>query len=371
MKQIKIFGKNLNLALIVFIMNLFYSRQECIHYTMEIQANDTEMDVFHINNDKICRWIPSLLFPVLVVDQQKTDISVIKISEDVSYEMINPVLNFGKKIQGYLFYFSFLKEGLNATLARPKSSYLIKDVCYIGLCSRKGLTQIPENYTLLNHLKNKGGIFENKIFSFDKWELINNDEVLQTHFYFGDSHEHFVTEDENAIIGNCTTNQDDLYWGCIFTNISFNGNIIDLKNGDNFYKIYFSSESHKIIFPLDFESNFNYLTYNRCSFDHDHLEEEFRYVSCNDFFNEKGFANITLMDKKMNITLEIDNVNRYNHLEKDKNKTRILYKEVDYFIFPLIMFKNFHVQFDAETNSINFYTTDSSILQVKEEEEKK
>ena len=371
MKQIKIFGKNFYLALIVFIMNLFYSRQNYIHYTMEIGVNEAEMDVFHINNDNICRWIPSLLFPVLVVDQLKTDISVIKISEDVPYQMINHVLNFGKPFDGYLFYFSFLKEKLNATLVRPKSSYLIKDECYIGLCSKKGMTQIPENYTLLNHLKDKGGIFENKIFSFDKWKLISNDEVLQTDFYFGDSHEHFVTEDEKAIIGNCTTSQDDLYWGCIFTNMSFNGNIIDLKNGDNYYKIYFSSETHKIIFPLDFEENFNYLTYNRCSFDHDHLEEENRYVSCDDFFNEKGFANITLMDDKMNITLEIDNVNRYNHLEKDKNKTRILYQEVDYFIFPLIMFKNFHVQFDAETNSINFYTTDSSILQVKEEEEEK
>lgn len=369
MKHIKIFGKYFYLALILFIMNLFYSKQEYIHYTMEIETKDIEMDVFHINNDNICRWIPSLLFPVLVVDHQKQDIIIEKISDDV-YNMKNPVLNFEKTISAYLYFFSFLKEKLNATLVRPKSSYL-NDVCYLGLCSRKGLTDIPDNYTLLNHLKDNGGIFENKIFSFDKWKLIDNDEVIQTDFYFGDSHEHFEKVDENSIIGNCTTSQDDLYWGCIFKNMSFNGNIIDLKNGDNFYKIYFSSETHKIIFPMEFEASFNNITQYRCFFDHDYVEDEYRYVSCDDFFNEDGYANITLMDDKMNITLEIDNVNRYNHIEKDKNKTRILYKDVHYFIFPLIMFKNFHVQFDAETNSINFYTTDSSILQVKEDEEEK
>ena len=350
-------------------MNLFYSGQKIIHYTMEIQAKDTEMDVFHINNDNICRWIPSLLFPLLVVDHQKKDINLTKIS-DQKYLMKNLVLNDEQQIEVYLHYFSFLKEELNATLVKPKSSYL-NDVCYLGLCSRVGLTTIPENYTLLNHLKDNGGNFENKIFSFDKWELIRNDEVIQTNFYFGGPHEHFETVDENSIIGNCTTSQDDLYWGCTFKNMSFKGNIIDLKNGDNFYKIYFSSENHKIIFPDEFEASFNNITDANCSFNRDYLEEENRYVSCHDFFNEERYANIILMDDKMNITLEIDNVNRYNHLEEDQNKTRILYKDVHYFIFPLIMFKNFHVQFDAETNSINFYTTDSSILQVKEDKEEK
>jgi hypothetical protein len=289
---------------------------------------------------------------------------------DYDYSMKNLVLNSKKNITAYLYFFSFLEEKLNATLAKPKSSYLI-DVCYLGLCSRKGITDIPENYILLNHLKDNGGIFENKIFSFDKWKLIRNDEAIQTNFYFGGSHEHFEAVDENSTIGNCSTSQDDLYWGCTFKNMSFNGNIIDLKNGDNFYKIYFSSETHKIIFPIEFEKSFNNITQDRCSFNHDYVEEENRYVSCHDFFNEKGYANIILMDDKMNITLEIDNVNRYNHIEEDKNKTRILYEDVHYFIFPLIMFKNFHVQFDAETNSINFYTNDSSILQVEEEEEEK
>ncbi len=69
----------------------------------------------------------------------------------------------------------------------------------------------------------------------------------------------------------------------------------------------------------------------------------------------------------MNITLEIDNVNRYNKGNKDNNKTRIRYVDNDYFVFPLIMFKNFHVQFDAKNDLISFYTIDKSILQVEEE----
>ena len=65
-------------------------------------------------------------------------------------------------------------------------------------------------------------------------------------------------------------------------------------------------------------------------------------------------------------------MNRYNQGDKEENenRTRIRYENYDYFIFPLIMFKKFHVQFDAEKELISFYTTDPSILQVKKEEEK-
>ena len=72
----------------------------------------------------------------------------------------------------------------------------------------------------------------------------------------------------------------------------------------------------------------------------------------------------------MNITLEIDNINRFSTIiDENKTETRIIYEDFNYFIFPLIMFKKFHVQFDAENDIISFYTNDASILQVKKEKE--
>ena len=73
----------------------------------------------------------------------------------------------------------------------------------------------------------------------------------------------------------------------------------------------------------------------------------------------------------MNITIEIDSADRFlRNYDYKHNKTRIRFFEGDYFIFPLIMFKNFHVQFDAENDLIKFYTTDDSILSLPKEEEK-
>ena len=71
----------------------------------------------------------------------------------------------------------------------------------------------------------------------------------------------------------------------------------------------------------------------------------------------------------MDITLEIDSKKRFNS-EEDKDSINMIFsKDIDYIIFPLIMFKNFHIQFDAETNIIRFYSTDRNILHVKIKEQ--
>ena len=71
----------------------------------------------------------------------------------------------------------------------------------------------------------------------------------------------------------------------------------------------------------------------------------------------------------MTITAEIDNINRFNNKSiNDKDKTRIKFENIEYFILPLIMFKRFHIQFDGTNKIISFYTTDTSILQLKKDE---
>ena len=83
------------------------------------------------------------------------------------------------------------------------------------------------------------------------------------------------------------------------------------------------------------------------------------------FFNEKNFASISLIDDNMNITIQIDSIIRFsNKNDSEKDKTRIQFQDINYFIFPLIMFKNFHIQFNADNDIISFYTTDKSILQL-------
>ena len=96
------------------------------------------------------------------------------------------------------------------------------------------------------------------------------------------------------------------------------------------------------------------------------IEKEATY--CYNLFDNKLFIPLTLSNENMNITIEIDSIQRYIK-EAEKEETNIIFKEEnDYLIFPMIMFKNFHVLFDADNTIIKFYSNDTDILQVKEED---
>lgn len=362
MNNTKNLSKYYYFVLIIFLINLSFSNQTYHTFFMEISKEEEELGSFLIKNDDRCKWVPSLLFPLPVVPPIN-NINASEQNPEITFQLENPIIQ-EEPFDLYLCNFLFLNQQFNVSLGKPRSSSLKTYYLGLGLKQKEG-SQLSENYFLLNKLKNCGAISK-KIFSFDKWNL-NNESFIKTNLFFGSTHEHFQLKEKNAIIGTCKTDKDDIYWGCSFDQMSFNENFTSLKNGNNNYKIYFSSENHKIIFPEKFETNFNTLTNDRCSYSKKHVEETERFVKCDDFFNEEGYASLQLISQNMNITIQIDNVNRFNQGNEPKNKTRILFKNLDYFIFPLIMFKNFHIQFDGEKNLISFYTTDSSILQIKED----
>ena len=74
----------------------------------------------------------------------------------------------------------------------------------------------------------------------------------------------------------------------------------------------------------------------------------------------------------MNITVEIDYFAKYSKSNDTlKNKTRIKFLDIDYIIFPLIMFKHFHIEFDANKKTISFFTKNSSILELPKKPDEK
>ena len=76
-----------------------------------------------------------------------------------------------------------------------------------------------------------------------------------------------------------------------------------------------------------------------------------------------------LINENMKIKAEIDSVARFSYNNLQANRTRIKFDDIDYIVLPLTMFKQFHIQFDANNNIISFYTTDKSILEVKTKKE--
>jgi hypothetical protein len=269
----------------------------------------------------------------------------------------------------FMYHYKFLAKKYEVFLGKTRDTEL-SEFCYFGLLPKHGINKdLNESYILLNYLRMSNQI-NNTIFSFDKW-IINGNSIT-TNFFFGESHSHFIPKDDDGIIGYCDTNKSDLFWGCSFDQMEYNGVSTNLTKDDINFKIYFSSENHTIIFPKKFKDNFDYITGSKCTFDENaHKGDIELFLSCDELLNDHNYFLISLINDDMNITIEIDGNKRFNEGEKIDGRTRIIYQDVDYFIFPLIMFKNFHVEFNDEENLIKFYTNDSSILNVTNKDNNK
>ena len=358
--------KNHSILLIFVILNISLSESKLSSYLMEITIveQDDELPPFVIKNDDICqKWIPSLLSPILLVDQSRS------IDSSLDHLPINNIKSYFKRLNEQTFsvtfyYFTFLNE-FHPILGKATKK-VISD-CYIGLssgnCFYNGL---EKDLILLDRLKNSNEI-TNRIFSFDKWKL--DGKLITSHLYFGDSHDNFVSNKENGIIGSCKANNSDPFWGCNFDTISFKGNEVPLENSTHKYKVYFSSENHEILFPKSFNSSFMNLTDYHCEYNSDHYSDDQYFVNCDNFYIDNYTEEFNLTNENMTITVEIDSLSRYYSDTNKKNYTRIRFEDIDFFIFPLIMFKNFHIEFNKEKELISFYTEDSSILYIIEKNE--
>ena len=365
--------KNYLFFFIFFVFNVGLSNN---NYTMTVPINDKELPNFYINNnlntDSNCKqWIPSLYNSFLLIfgdyDQQEES------HKNVIAKV--PALSLTDTIDADI-YFTGLLGYLNVTLGVIRFFDTLEQLrgnCYLGLSNKIGNFSLDDDSILIYKL-GKQGNFRN-IFSFDKWEVDINKNEIKQNFYVGYEHSIFTLKNDNdGIIGECDVNKDYKYWGCSFSYMIINNNTMNTmnltKSNGELYKIYFSSENHNIIFPKSFLTRFNKSIEGKCSYDPKNPTLESFFLSCNDdLFNSEKYISLKLISEDMEITIEIDNKNNYRLGNFDtKNKTRIRFEsDTDDFILPLIMFKKFHIQFDAEKNKIKFYTTNSTLLKNKKE----
>ena len=350
-------SKKIFLFLIYFLINIPFSIQEVKTFMLEIPINQENLECLYFtveNFNEACNWIPSLFNPILLV--KNMDISKGELIENSEFVINSPIFfDIPHGIQVELFK-DFLFSEYKFLLARTTLKNLL-DNCYFGLSSRfeeyKGIT---EDQITLNQLNNQ----DERIFSFDKWDI--NSKFIKSTFYFGGSNKVFKLNDGN--IGTCSSNGKGFYWGCSFSEMIFNNSNIPLKyeNG-TLYKIYFSTENHYIIFPQLFKDIFEKISSYECQYKD---EEDIPKLVCKDFFNTNEYFPIKFINDDMEITGEIDNENRFNKMNiKKRNNTRIIFKDIDYIILPLIVFKNFYIEFNAINNIISFYTDNDEILVVK------
>lgn len=356
------FKNQIYLILLFFILNISLSLQNPLDFEISINTDPSESEGFYIdnnNNDSPCdKWMPSLTIPLLLVPRSK---DIDGEGGKIGFFLKNPLLYKNKEFEVTIFEdVAFLKDKYRGTLVRTKLPNLIFS-CYFGLSP--GIN----NYGLLStdsinlYKLEKDGNINHKIFSFDKWNIKST--PIKSTFYLGESHNNFNLK--RGIIGTCKNYPEDSLWGCSFKEMIFNNIVIPLKNKNgSLYKIYFSSENHNLIFPLTYKEVFQTISNNVCE---STLEG---FLSCKDFYNDTTeYVNLKLTEESDNMVIfgQVDNVNRFN--SKDENKkdyARIKFEDIDYIILPLMVFKEFLIQFDAENKLISFYTEDNKILQVKE-----
>ncbi len=342
--------------LLYIIINIFIPQQNCYEFNVQAEKKESSLGNLNINNSKVCQYlIPSLFYSILILHQSYDKGE--KVRQDIKVK--TPFTD--KTIEGSLFQMTD-EDCLN----NFRLYYIthIETFCYFGLSMnyQNETIGLDENQMILSCLIDNKKI-EKKIFSFDKFIL--NSDSIDTILYLGEIHKDFSSND--GIIGTIKSNEEDNFWGFSFNEMSFNNKNLSLIKEDNkLYKIYLTTDDYNIKFPrtLINNSDIEDLFDNKCDY------KRSGYVECENFFNDKDYIPLKLMSKDINITLELDKFNRY-YSKNNNDKERINIKlsdDIHFIIFPLIMFKQFHVQFDAEKKVINFYTKNSSLLQVKKED---
>jgi hypothetical protein len=325
-----------------------------------------DLEGFYIDNkntkSQCDKWYFSLFLPILYINGDiKSGIK----RDESSLTLKIPFINYNKEIKCIIYdNVYFLQDSFTGVLIKPKTDALNK--CFFGISPNiSGYENLNEDDSTLNNLKN-GKLIDKKIFSLDVWEINTEyNSEIKSSFYLGDSNDIFNANDK--IVATCNSYQNNSHWGCSFKEMVFNNMTIQLKNETNTYKIYLASETHNLIFPYSFIEVFKELSNQDCDINDD------RYLTCKKFFNNNlNYIPLILTEEneKFIITGEIDNIIRFNENEQDKkNILKVTFGFIDYIVLPLSVFKNFHLQFDSENNLISFYANESSILEVKQNEE--
>ena len=305
--------------LIFLLIFISFSSQ---NYMFIAQSNRTDFDLepFNINFTYLdCNiMIPDLFSPIILLYPKYTA-GLWREFEDIEFETplsTSKITGFAYEKRNPLFYMAKLYKNIENN----------KDNCYFGL-SKLLLNITDKELSDLNNLKilkDEEEINET-IFSFNKWDL---NDTIKTELYYGYSHPDFNSND--GIIGTCTNAENNSFWSCIFNNMTFQNKTISLmKENNEYYKIYFSSNVHDIYFPNDFQKKFENATEGNCSLEI--LDEKSdSTLACQNYLEiEENYLPITLNNENMSITLQIDNYQRFSETENEKLKkySRILYSD--------------------------------------------
>ena len=250
------------------------------------------------------------------------------------------------------------------------------------------------SYSLSNNVNSKGfeksettlellkeNLSVKKIFSIKPWTKTTflRKSKFSSQLLIGEQHDDF-SDTQN--VGSCPiANEDSPFWNCHFSQMTINNLNFSLINEktEKPYEVRFIVESEKIVFPKKFK-NLIAVSYSatgsKCYTDSTTKNTELllceKMTEDDDNTIPIKFLNA---EENMQIRGEIDNENTLANWGSDITSafpTNIYFNDTDYIVMPLIVFKQFHVLFDAENKKISFFSEDKSLLKLieKKQEEK-
>ena len=218
-----------------------------------------------------------------------------------------------------------------------------------------------------------------KIFSIKPWTITEfaSKSRFSSTLCLGEQHNDF-SDTEN--VGSFTiANTSSPFWNIQFSQMTLNSQNFTLTNPktEKPYEIRFIVESKKFVFPLRFK-NLIAIKYSstgsECYIDSTTKKTDLllckQMTEDDDYTIPIKFLNV---DGTVQLTGEIDNENLLSDWSDDVSPfpTNIYFDDIDYIIMPLLVFKKFHVLFDAENNKISFFSEDKSLLKLIEKKEEK
>ena len=325
-----------------FIFFIFFSFVNSKYKEIELKLKnrETEYDLplYFETTDLCSKWIPSLFSStaligstISIMGHYKTIFKNIYIYNPYTLKYLNQSLYSDIFLYTSIFNEIYIAKTYNNIFPTfPK-------YCLFGLDYSEVIYENKNLNTIQNLIPKQ---IEKNIFSFGKWDLTKQD-FIYSRFYIGDYHENF-----SGNTGTCNIQNETNYYGCIFNEFIFLNETYSLINENNNkpYIIYFSSEFNKNYFPKNFENKIKncYLQKNKSEFICEKLKN-------------KDYLSLKLRNDNMEITLEVDKINRFYNYSSSDGTTNILFHDFEYIIFPLVMLKNFHVQFDVEKKLLVFF----------------
>ena len=245
----KIFGGN-NVMILIFILIIFSFVNA--NYTefdlkMKKKESDVKLTLYFETEDFCEKWVPALMAPISLINRLKNNSDSAETLQSVDFKNLITEKEFGSKELNIKIYTDPISTFKSVPFGKSKMEW--PEFCLFGLGYSDIIPSDSNNYNSVKSLISSKQI-ESNIFSFDKWDLTDN-ELIKSKLYIGGSHEHFLEEN----VGTCNNTNNTNYWGCIFNELVFLNKTFSLikEENNNPYIIYFSSEINNIYLPNNFK----------------------------------------------------------------------------------------------------------------------